>query len=85
MWGTGVRDDFTIASQLAKALANEKDVYFDITNFGETGYTNTQELINLVVALQFSTMVSMMFTQPFKILRQVYHKMNLEESANLIS
>lgn len=52
MWGTGVRDDFTIASQLAKALANEKDVYFDITNFGETGYTNTQELINLVVALR---------------------------------
>jgi lysophospholipase L1-like esterase len=53
MWGTGARDDFTIASQLAKKLAdhlNGRPV--EVTNFGELGYVSTQELLALELELR---------------------------------
>ena len=51
MWGTGVRDDFTIPSFLARQL-REKGVDSQITNFGEPGYVSTQEVILLLRQLQ---------------------------------
>ena len=51
MWGTGARDDFTIASWLAKLLA-EHGHGASVTNFGEGGYVSMQELIALETELQ---------------------------------
>jgi len=51
MWGEGVRDAYTIPSQLAATLAEEK-LPAVITNFGETGYVSTQEVIELLRQLQ---------------------------------
>ena len=51
MWGTGARDGFTIPSHLAKQL--DRDGYcVEITNFGESGYVNTQELFALSLELR---------------------------------
>jgi lysophospholipase L1-like esterase len=46
MWGVGARDDFTIASCLARDLEG-KGVRCEVTNFGESGYVSTQEVIAL--------------------------------------
>ncbi len=46
MWGTGVRDGWTIASQLAK-LAGEAGYDVAVRNFGESGWVSTQEVILL--------------------------------------
>jgi lysophospholipase L1-like esterase len=51
MWGTGSRDDYTIPSQLASALA--RDGYAaNIVNFGEIGYVSTQEVLALMLELR---------------------------------
>lgn len=51
LWGTGVRDAFTIPSIFAKELQN-KGVAAEVINFGETGYVSTQEVITLLLQLQ---------------------------------
>lgn len=51
MWGVGARDDFTIASCLARDLEN-KGIRCQVTNFGESGYVSTQEVIALVQQLR---------------------------------
>jgi lysophospholipase L1-like esterase len=51
VWGTGVRDAYTIPSLLSGAL-EEIGRPAHVTNFGETGYVSTQALIALVRELQ---------------------------------
>lgn len=51
MWGFGARDEGTIASCLARELA-ERSISAHVTNFGEIGYVSSQELIALTRALQ---------------------------------
>ena len=51
LWGWGVRDRYTIPSQLVEALAKHK-VKAEITNFSEPGYVSTQEVIDLITQLQ---------------------------------
>jgi hypothetical protein len=55
LWGTGARDDYTIPSLLGKFLS-EHAVNVKITNFGELGYVNTQEVIYLFLQLQKNNM-----------------------------
>jgi lysophospholipase L1-like esterase len=50
-WGTGARDEATIPSWLARALC-QQGVPVRVTNYGESGYTNTQELIQLEIELR---------------------------------
>jgi len=52
MWGTGSRDDYTIASQLSKTLAKSFGSGVEVVNFGESGYVQTQELITLLKEIQ---------------------------------
>jgi lysophospholipase L1-like esterase len=51
IWGVGARDAFTIPSLLSKKL-NQGRTAFQVTNFGERGYTLTQELVFLVLLLK---------------------------------
>ena len=51
IWGAGVRDDFTIPSLFAKG-AESKGVICKVTNFGQSGYVSTQEVIELLLQLQ---------------------------------
>lgn len=51
MWGAGVRDVATIPSLLSKNLC-DKGFAVEVTNFGESGYTNTQEMIKLQLELR---------------------------------
>jgi lysophospholipase L1-like esterase len=51
MWGTGARDEFTIPSILARELAR-RGVAATVTNYGETGWVTTQELIALEIELR---------------------------------
>jgi hypothetical protein len=51
LWGTGVRDAFTIPSIVAREL-QKTAIAPDITNFGETGYVSTQEVITLLLRLR---------------------------------
>jgi len=51
MWGTGVRDEYTLPSLLSKELT-KKGFRVEITNFGESGYVSTQELIELQLQLR---------------------------------
>lgn len=51
MWGVGARDEFTIPSYLAKAL-KEKEIRCEVTNFGESGYVSTQEVVALLQQLR---------------------------------
>lgn len=51
MWGTGSRDQGTIPSYLSQLLC-EKGYNVEVTNFGESGYTNTQEMIRLQLELR---------------------------------
>jgi lysophospholipase L1-like esterase len=53
-WGTGVRDDQTIASQLARYLA-AAGAPVQVVNFGETGYVSTQLVITLLRQLQMGS------------------------------
>lgn len=51
IWGTGSRDSFTIPSQLSKYLCNE-NISAEVINYGESGYTNTQEMIKFMLELR---------------------------------
>ena len=51
VWGTGVRDDHTIPSELGRYLY-ESGVPADVSNFGETGWVSTQSVIALLRELQ---------------------------------
>lgn len=51
LWGTGARDMGTIPSFLSKTLC-ESGFAVEVTNFGESGYTNTQEIIKLQLELR---------------------------------
>ena len=51
MWGSGARDEGTIPSQVAKILCQQK-IPVEVTNFGESGYVNTQEIIRLQLELR---------------------------------
>jgi lysophospholipase L1-like esterase len=46
-WGVGARDDYTIPSLLSKKLNQGADRYV-VVNYGERGFTLSQEVINLV-------------------------------------
>lgn len=51
MWGAGVRDEATIATQCLAALRDQgNDV--EIINYGQIGYVSTQSMIALLQALQ---------------------------------
>lgn len=52
MWGTASRDDYTIPSCLSKLLAQEFPSRIEVTNYGESGYVSTQEMILLLRELQ---------------------------------
>lgn len=51
MWGSGARDDHTIASYLSKLLY-EKGYRAEVTNYGQIGYVSTQEAIALLRRIQ---------------------------------
>jgi len=51
LWGSGVRDEFTIPSLVGKNLS-EAGFNVEVVNFGESGYLNTQEVIELFLQLQ---------------------------------
>jgi len=51
MWGTGARDIGTIPSFLSKYLC-EEGINVEVTNFGESAYTSTQEIIRLQLELR---------------------------------
>jgi hypothetical protein len=55
MWGVGARDDFTIPSAVAHALASEPGQPFCVVNLGELGYVTSQELIALITELRAGT------------------------------
>ena len=50
-WGTGARDNYTIPSLVSKYLF-ENNISANVTNYGESGYQNTQETIFLMLELQ---------------------------------
>jgi lysophospholipase L1-like esterase len=52
LWGQGARDDYTIPSALSKMLAEVFPSRVRVTNFGQLGYVNTQEMIALFRELQ---------------------------------
>ena len=52
MWGQGARDDYTIPSALSKMLAEVFPSRVRVTNFGQLGFVNTQEMISLFRELQ---------------------------------
>jgi hypothetical protein len=51
LWGTGVSDEQTIPSLLSEKYAGAVGPVC-ITNFGETGFVNTQEVVQLMLALK---------------------------------
>lgn len=50
-WGMGARDEYTIPSALSRELHDQK-LNVEVTNFGQPGYVNTQDLITLIRELQ---------------------------------
>ncbi len=52
MWGTGARDEGTIPSQVGALLSEHGVDDVAITNYGETGYVFTQELLRLELELR---------------------------------
>ncbi len=52
MWGTGQRDAATIPSLVAAGLVAQGQGDVVVTNYGETGYVFTQELIQLMMELR---------------------------------
>jgi lysophospholipase L1-like esterase len=50
IWGTGARDDYTIPSFIAKQLA-DAGVKAEVTNYGESAYVTTQEVLTLMLRL----------------------------------
>lgn len=54
MWGTAQRDDHTIPAEAARRLIALAGPFnrIEVTNFGESGYVTTQELIDLELQLR---------------------------------
>ena len=52
VWGSGARDNYTIPSNLSRLLREKGLFGACVTNFGETGYVNTQEVIALMLELR---------------------------------
>lgn len=52
MWGTGVRDNYTVPSLVARECVGDGIGNVAITNWGETGYVSTQEVILLALLLK---------------------------------
>jgi hypothetical protein len=52
LWGEGARDDFTIPSLVSKRLTDRVRRSVWVTNFGESGYVSTQEVIALMLELR---------------------------------
>jgi hypothetical protein len=52
MWGTGAPDWATIPAYLQSGIKALKDGPICVTNFGESGFTSTQSVIELMVQLQ---------------------------------
>ncbi|HEY2104443.1 MAG TPA: SGNH/GDSL hydrolase family protein [Candidatus Binataceae bacterium] len=52
LWGTGVRDDHTLASLLARRFSANPDYDVEVTNLGQIGYVTTQELLLLYQLLR---------------------------------
>jgi len=52
LWGGGLRDSMTIPSRLSRELAALGIRDLEITNFGESGYVFTQEVIELLLQLR---------------------------------
>lgn len=51
IWGVGVRDEYTIPSYLSKLLM-QSNYHFVVKNYGERGYTFTQEIVRLTLLLR---------------------------------
>lgn len=51
VWGSGVRDAFTLPSLIGQQLSDE-GYAVEVTNFGESGYVSTQEVQELMLQLQ---------------------------------
>ena len=51
VWGIGTRDDHTLPSELSRLLADE-GFPVRVTNFGESGFVGTQEVLTLLLELQ---------------------------------
>ncbi len=51
IWGTGSRDEGTIPALISKNLC-EKNIAVEVINFGESGYTNTHDMIRLLLELR---------------------------------
>jgi hypothetical protein len=51
IWGTGARDSYTIPSLIVQEL-DRRGINSEVTNFGESGYVSTQEIILLLLQLQ---------------------------------
>lgn len=51
MWGTGVRDPYTLPSLVGELLSRQ-GYHVEILNFGESGYVSSQEVISLGLELQ---------------------------------
>ena len=52
MWGTGAADGQTIAADLQEMLRARLKRPICVKNFGETGYTSTQEVVQLMLRLR---------------------------------
>jgi lysophospholipase L1-like esterase len=51
VWGTGAEDEATIPSRIQQGL-RARGIPAVVTNFGESGYVSTQEVVMLIRALQ---------------------------------
>ena len=52
LFGVGARDDYTIPSCLSKMLAQVFGERVQVANYGQNGYVNTQEMVDLLRELQ---------------------------------
>ena len=54
MWGTGAENDSVTIPSLVIQMLNERDEDFDYVgvNFGESGYTSTQSMIQFLISLR---------------------------------
>ncbi|MGB1286992.1 MAG: SGNH/GDSL hydrolase family protein [Aggregatilineales bacterium] len=52
IWGIGSPDEFTIPSYLQRELSDLRDEPVCVTNYGESGFVQTQQLIELIEQLQ---------------------------------
>jgi len=52
LWGLGARDDSTIPSLVSRRLTDALGPCVEVVNFGELGFVNTQEMVQLLRELQ---------------------------------